>query len=122
MLIIDDDAEDALLLSEVIHELYPDVRCAVAHSSVEAKTLIGEQVPDYIFLDTMMYPVGGKETLIQLSQLTALSNTKIIMNSGVISPGLAGELLKLGADHVLQKPHDYSSMVSTIRQILDRPV
>jgi CheY-like chemotaxis protein len=119
VMIIDDDTEDAMLLSDVIKEVAPNVNCILEHSYVSAKmTLEDMHPPDVIFLDAMMYPIGGKEALKLLTQMAKLSDTRIIINSGAISKAEAEEFSDLGADHVLQKPPDYYAMVSSVKSIL----
>jgi DNA-binding NtrC family response regulator len=119
ILIIDDDQEDAVLLVEAIAEVSPGCRCHVSNSFESAKELLEENsAPDYIFLDALMYPVGGKETLNLLSQMEKLIDTVIIMNSGFITQPLADEFIGLGADRVLQKPSDYQSLRTSVKEIL----
>ncbi|HYG04153.1 MAG TPA: response regulator [Chryseosolibacter sp.] len=118
VLIIDDDAEDALLLQEVICSLFPGAQCFISYGFAEAKTIITESVPDYIFLDAMMYPLGGKETLMRLSQIEILADTKIIINSGLLTRQQIEEFTLLGADKVIQKSPDYHSLIATMKAIL----
>jgi CheY-like chemotaxis protein len=119
IMIIDDDAEDAMLLLEVIQKISPESKCSVSHSYQSAKNLLDEEAaPDYIFLDALMYPIGGKETLMLLAGMDKLADTMIIINSGMITQAIINEFSDLGADHVMQKPPDYHSLISSVKEIL----
>jgi DNA-binding response OmpR family regulator len=119
VMIIDDDAEDAMLLYEVIHGIAPEINCIISHSYISAKGILDDEAaPDYIFLDALMYPIGGKETLVRLNEMAKLSETKIIINSGMLSQVQVNEFNALGADRVLQKPPDYHSLISSVKDIL----
>jgi CheY-like chemotaxis protein len=119
VMIIDDDEEDAQLLLEVIREISPDINCIISHNFQNSKQVLDdEHAPDIIFLDAMMYPIGGKETLIRLTQMSKLSDTKIIINSGFLSKVQVDEFNALGADRVLQKSPDYHSLVTSVKEIL----
>jgi CheY-like chemotaxis protein len=119
VMIIDDDEEDAQLLLEVIREISPDINCIISHNFQNSKQVLDdEHAPDIIFLDAMMYPIGGKETLIRLTQMSKLSDTKIIINSGFLSKVQVDEFNALGADRVLQKSPDYHSLITSVKEIL----
>jgi CheY-like chemotaxis protein len=119
VMIIDDDAEDAQLLLEVIKEIGPEITCIISHNYQNSKQVLEEEhAPDFIFLDAMMYPIGGKETLMRLTQMSKLADTKIIINSGFLSKMQVDEFNALGADRILQKSPDYQSLISSVKDIL----
>jgi DNA-binding response OmpR family regulator len=119
IMIIDDDEEDAMILYDVIQEIAPGSKCSISNSYQSAKAILDEEVaPDFIFLDALMYPIGGKETLVLLGRMEKLSNTIIVMNSGLITESLANEFSDLGADRILQKAPDYNSLFSSVKEIL----
>jgi CheY-like chemotaxis protein len=119
VMIIDDDEEDAQLLLDAIKDIAPHVTCVVSHNYQNSKSILEDELaPDFIFLDAMMYPIGGKETLKRLTQMSKLSDTKIIINSGFLSKIQVEEFNALGADRVLQKPADYYSLISSVKDIL----
>lgn len=119
IMIIDDDEEDAMILYDVIQEIAPGSKCSISHSYESAKAFLEEEAaPDYIFLDALMYPIGGKETLKLLGQMDKLSDTVIVMNSGLITEALANEFTDLGADKVLQKPPNYRALFASVKAII----
>ncbi|HYC87560.1 MAG TPA: response regulator [Chryseosolibacter sp.] len=121
ILIIDDDAEDAMLLYQVIVEIAPNVRCIISNSYQAAKEFLDDETaPDFIFLNAMMYPIGGKEALIRLTQMDKLSDTVIIINSGLLTKLQVDEFTTLGADRVMQKAPDHHAMVASVKSILSR--
>jgi CheY-like chemotaxis protein len=119
VLIIDDDHEDTALLSEVVREIFPSVTCLRSHDYLSAKAVIEEEDQlDFIFLDAMMYPIGGLEALRLLSQSSKLDNTKIIINSGVLNKDRVREFVDNGADQVIQKPSNYDDLRKLVKDIL----
>ena len=118
-MVIDDDEEDALIFCEVIKELVPNITCIVVHSAEQAQITVAEETaPDFIFLDALMYPMGGKECLAMLNRITKLENTQIIIHSGVVGPDQIREFKALGADHVIPKSSSYDSFSKSLKEIL----
>lgn len=119
VMIIDDDPDDAMLLYEVIQAVGPEIKCIIVHNYNAAKKALEEnEAPDFIFLDALMYPVGGKETLIFLTSIAKLIDTRIIINSGFLSPAQIDEFNLLGAKGILLKTANYQLMVSSVKNIL----
>lgn len=120
ILIVDDDADDAFLFSEAVKEIAPDIICHAADSCQLAKLFLEENdiTPEFIFLDAYMYPLGGKDCLIQLSQIQKLKDTKIIIHSGVLSPSQVDEFMALGADGIMMKARSYEALCKALGEIL----
>lgn len=118
ILMIDDDPEDSLLFCDAIKEVAPDYHCQVADSCQLAKSMLEEnEAPDIIFLDAFMYPMGGKECLIQISKLDKLSDARIIIHSGALSTAQQEEFLYLGADEIMMKAQNYEGLCKSLSEI-----
>jgi CheY-like chemotaxis protein len=119
ILMIDDDPEDSMLFCDAIKDIAPEHICHVANSCQLAKSLLEENevAPDIIFLDAFMYPMGGKECLIQISQLEKLRDTRIIIHSGSLSPAQTEEFLYLGADQIMTKAKTYEALCKSLNEI-----
>ena len=119
ILIVEDDHEDAEILCEAIKEVIPTADCKVADTAMIAQQLAGQFIPQFIFLDAIMYPVAGKEILRELSQQQGLQNTTFIVMSGVILPEHHASFTALGANFVITKPSNYTSLLSFVRHIIE---
>jgi CheY-like chemotaxis protein len=118
VLIVDDDPEDATFLSDAVKELVPTADCRIAQTAQTARTSVEAFTPHFVFLDAIMYPVGGKEVLREFSQLPPLRETKFIVMSGVILPDQHAEFTSLGANFVMTKPSNYQSLLRFVEHIL----
>ncbi|HEY0741351.1 MAG TPA: response regulator [Chryseosolibacter sp.] len=119
ILIVDDDHEDAEILCEAIKEVIPTADCKVANSARIAQQLAGQFIPQFIFLDAIMYPVAGKDILRDLSQQQGLQNTTFIVMSGLILPEHHNLFTALGANFVITKPSNYTSLLSFVKHIIE---
>lgn len=120
ILIIDDDKDDTDMFCEVLKELLPDAKCSVSHTCSKIKQTIEKLgIPDIIFMDGHMYPMNGKECLIELNSFLDRSRTKIVIHSGSINEIEGTELKKLGIDHILIKADSYEGWKSNLREIVD---
>src|ERR1051325_6271990 len=87
VLVIDDDQDDAALLKEAIHELYPEAICNTVgtceniHEHINGKTLV-----DIIFLDGHLYPVDCESCIKNIFEIVDRTKTKVIIYSGSLSP------------------------------------
>lgn len=119
ILVVDDDREDAELLCEAVKEISPVSECHTAHSAEEALALVERFIPQFVFIDAVMYPIDGKEVLKQFSQQPGLEKTTFIVMSGVILPEHHNAFTALGANFVLAKPSNYSSLLAFVRHIIE---
>ena len=118
VLIVDDDPEDASLLSEAVKEVVPKADCRIVQTAHTARTSVQEFTPHFVFLDAIMYPTGGKEVLREFAQLPPLKETKFIVMSGVVRPEEHEEFTSLGANFVITKPSNYQSLLRFVEHIL----
>ncbi|HEY0652707.1 MAG TPA: response regulator [Chryseosolibacter sp.] len=119
ILIVDDDREDADVLYEAVKGVAPMSDCRIVHSALDAQTTVEHFIPHFVFLDAIMYPVDGKETLRHLSQKPALKETFFIVMTGISLPEQHTIFTALGAKVVMTKPSHYSSLLSFVQHILE---
>lgn len=77
--------------------------------------LIGQIIPDFIFLDIFMPNFNGLEILAQIKR--EFPDQKVIVISGYGNITLAVEALKKGASDFLEKPFSIEDLLSKIEQL-----
>jgi DNA-binding NarL/FixJ family response regulator len=121
ILIIDDDPDDTSFFCEVVKEIMPSVRCVVENNYAEADLTFQqcETIPKLIFIDGLMFPVSGKDCLIQVkAKISNILGTKIIIYSGYVGPEQVTEFLSLGADDVKVKANNFESLKTYLTEML----
>ena len=116
ILIIDDDPEDTSFFCEVLREVAPDAHCVVENkcSNIAGTFAKLRHMPKLIFIDSVMFPISGKECLIQVKALINPSYTRIIIYSGFLSTQQIEEFKSLGADEVILKADNYEKLKAFI--------
>lgn len=80
---------------------------AEAKDGAEALRIIArEDAPDVVLLDIAMPVINGFEFLQAVNAMDQRPKTKIIVVTADRTPGIAHELMELGADGFLRKPLD----------------
>lgn len=83
VLIVDDDEDDSMLLSELLAEVNPTTRCTFASDGVEALSFLthSPRLPHFIFLDINMPKMNGKECLRIIKRHDHLKHIPVIIHS-----------------------------------------
>lgn len=121
VLIIDDDADDRLFLTEAITDVSPESRMHSCNSGIEALDLLSKKkiaLPDFIFLDLNMPKMNGKECLVELKKLLRQTLTKIIIMSTSDMKRDIDDALTLGAHLFLTKPGTYTELCNHVKKII----
>lgn len=120
ILIVDDDSDDAQLLSEAVYETNKAYTCIVVSNGEEALDFLHntKKLPEFIFLDLNMPKINGKECLIEIKANHRFDNIPIIIYSTTSQKKEKEELYRLGADYFLTKPHDFKILRNSISKIL----
>ena len=120
ILIADDDSDDAQLLSEAVHETNNSYSCIAVSNGEEALQFLQTATikPDFIFLDLNMPRVNGKECLMEIKRNAQFNEIPVIIYSTTRQKKEMEELYRLGADHFLTKPHDFTILRNSILKIL----
>lgn len=121
VLIIDDDADDRLFLTEAITDVSPGSHMHSCNSGIEALDLLSKKkiaLPDFIFLDLNMPKMNGKECLVELKKLLRQTLTKIIVMSTSDMKRDIEDALALGAHLFFTKPGTYTELCSHVKKII----
>jgi len=73
---------------------------------------------DIVFTDLGLPGICGLEELRRLKEINP--SVKVIFASGLIEPNIKSELLKAGAKGFVQKPYEITSVLRTVRDVLDK--
>jgi DNA-binding NtrC family response regulator len=99
VLIVDDDADSALTLRELIYQ--PEFTIAVSHTLRDARKQIALQPPDLVLLDLKL-PDGNGMDLFADPQL--VENSEVVLLTGHASLDTSIQALRLGAADYIVKP------------------
>jgi len=118
ILIADDDPELVALVHRALKSL--DARLVEASDGEEALRLAKSERPAVIILDVMMPGMSGWEVCRAIREDETMSNTGVLMLTGI------GERLNemtsplYGADDYLDKPFDLGALDSKVRSVLKK--
>lgn len=116
VVIADDDLEILTMVRTLLRRR--DVKLVEASDGEEAMRLIRENEPDLVVLDVMMPGMSGWEICKTIREEAALSQTGVIMLTGI------GERLNemtsplYGADAYLDKPFELTDLDEAVTQVL----
>ena len=119
--IIDDDYDDALILSEALAEAKLSPAPVIWYDPVEAirnlTAPIFSSIPSHIFVDFNMPVLNGKECVKAL-RLDGRYNTSVIT---VVSTSLSAsdttEFCDLGADYIFKKPGRLAEYLALLKKV-----
>lgn len=115
ILIVDDDAEFRLNLTEVLTEAgYRTESAATAREAI-ARSEVEEF--DIILLDFMMPKMNGIDSLLTLRRVRP--KAKVIMITAFATVENAVDALKKGASDYISKPYKIEALLTTIRRALE---
>lgn len=120
VLIIDDDSDDCLAISELLKGLIPDVSCVMIESGEDAIKYLRQPVtvPQFIFLDIHLAGMDGKETLLKIKSMKTYSRSRVIMYSGHNDEHEKLIYQKLGANGFIIKTGSLEQLKTDIRTIV----
>ena len=111
LLIVDDDADIADLLKQVLTVAGYVVR--VAHDGQEGLRLVAERAPDAVVLDVEMPSLSGPEMAHRLFiRDRGDEKLPLVLISG--KDGLAQVAAKVGTPYFIGKPYDLDAMLSLV--------
>ena len=118
ILVADDDLEILALVARHLKTM--DARVLEASDGEEALRMAREEKPNIIVLDVMMPGMSGWEVCRAVREDESLTDTGVIMLTGI------GERLNemtsplYGADDFLDKPFDLGDLEDKIREVLEK--
>jgi CheY-like chemotaxis protein len=123
-LLVDDDADDALLFEEILGSFDEPVEFQYAQNGVEALRLLKKErfeLPDVIFLDLNMPMMDGKECLINIKKDERLKHLPVIIYTTSLQSSDIEETIQKGASCFIAKPtslNDLKRILSFVSQNL----
>lgn len=114
ILLVDDEYEDAVLLSVLLAPLQADV--LVARSTEEALAILEKRDVDLVVTDLNMPGASGLDLARALLELNPVPAVIFTTGSQIILERLAA--YELGALAYLQKPVDVGRLIGIVREIL----
>lgn len=118
ILIVDDNPAITDILARIIR--HEGLKATVAHSGEEALHLVRDDRPDLIFLDIMMEPMNGWETLECMKREEDTRDIPVMMITGkTLDPVEVREYSTLFEDYI-QKPITRRNLCKVIRQFFKK--
>jgi CheY-like chemotaxis protein len=112
VLIVDDNADAAILLSMLISAYGHET--VVANSGPEGLALAESFVPEVVFLDLGMPGMSGYDVAISLRRIPCLSHVYIAALTGWSDPSTRARVISTGFNSHLTKPADLSIVLGII--------
>ncbi|RLA04862.1 MAG: DNA-binding protein [Gammaproteobacteria bacterium] len=106
ILIVDDDAQFASYLAELVPSFDSRIRVQVAGDGFEAGKYIHAFKPDIVLMDLMMPTLDGFETCKNIKADPETANIRVICMTGFGSQENIQRILSLGAEACITKPVD----------------
>lgn len=116
IVVVDDEATNRLLTSEILQEVGFEVRQA-AHGG-EALSVIAEWRPHVMLLDLHMPEINGWQVLTALRDSSLRTGLVTVICSGLMHPNETQALRAAGADDVLAKPFTFDALFAMLARHL----
>jgi len=120
VMVVDDDEAILEMMTDLL-ERDGRFEVKVARGGYEAGMLTQEFQPDVIVLDYKLPDINGNEVCRTIRSHPSLSETKIIMISGVADPDEVEMLREAGIDDFLRKPFQIDELIARILQLIQVP-
>ena len=127
ILVVDDDAEDRLLLNDAFEELhYVEKIHFEVNGEKAVRYLEGcmqeDSIPRLVILDLNMPKLNGRETLRWIKNQPQLRHITVIIYSTSLNPIEKDECLALGAHSYIVKPISYKESIRVAENFLSLTV
>jgi CheY-like chemotaxis protein len=122
IMLVDDDIDDRLIFSQILHEIDPEIELESAENGLEMianlDKLKDENLPGLIVLDQNMPKMTGKESLIFLKDSPRYKQIPVILYSTYQVGDYFRECRDLGAQNVVSKPDTMQHYREMIQQFV----
>lgn len=121
-LIVDDDADDRMLMIEAIREIDEAIECKIARNGEQALELlknIEHPMPNFIFLDIRMPRLNGKKCLFEIKKDERLKDIPVIIYTTSKAVEESQELRAMGAFHFISKPGNADEIFYLISFVME---
>jgi CheY-like chemotaxis protein len=116
ILIVEDDAQTAFLLSEFLklHEF----DTALAKNGIEGIEMAEKDRPDLIFLDILLPKMAGNEVLSILKSKPGTKGIPVVMCTALNTLNEVEDCCKSGAASYITKPYDLNRVLEKVNSII----
>ena len=120
ILLADDDSDDTFLFQEALEQIPIHTRLDIAENGIELMQTLKSYLttPDIIFLDMNMPVKNGLECLFEIRNSDQYKHIPVIMLSTSVANYLLESAYQGGANLYIQKPTNFSGLVSVIEKCL----
>jgi PAS domain S-box-containing protein len=116
ILLIDDNADNLELLSDLIQHAFPGYHTPTASSGIRGLELAASEEPDVILLDVVMPGMNGFETCQKLKSDPKTSLIPVVFLTAIKSDREARlQGIEVGAEAFISRPVDESELIAQIR-------
>ncbi len=117
ILIVEDEEDILELLSAVFDDL-GEYRIVYARDGEEALRMARANNPDIILLDIQLPKVNGYEVCKSVKSDPAMSNSKVLMLSGMAQSSNWLRAKEAGADDYITKPFESTALIEKVQALL----
>jgi CheY-like chemotaxis protein len=112
--------DDSATMREVIKIAFrrENMNVLATHDAVNALAEIEEKRPDIVITDVIMPEKDGYEVCQFIKSHPELSNTPVILMSGVVNRTVAEKAFAVKADELLRKPFQPQDLITRVRHLL----
>jgi CheY-like chemotaxis protein len=120
ILLVDDDPDEYEIFCEALRTFQVDVQCVHAANGIEAVHSLAASsiLPDYIFLDSNMPVMDGKNCLKKIRADDRFKNIPVLVYTTSSSRKEMDAYKTLGANDFIVKPDSFSALINILRRFL----
>jgi DNA-binding NarL/FixJ family response regulator len=121
LLLADDDIDDCYLFEEAVSAITQTAQISTIHDGAQLMNLLNrakDNLPDILFLDINMPRKNGFECLNEIKATDKLSKLHVIIYSTSLDPTMVNLFYEKGASYYIQKPSEFTKLVSVINKAL----
>lgn len=119
ILIVDDEADVAAWMANILRESYPEFRVLTAHDGFDAGKIITAELPELVILDLYMPGLDGFEVCRRIRTDPQTQSIKVIAATSHPSPQAEQAIRDAGAEVYLTKPVDADHLVRVVGDLLN---
>ena len=119
ILIVDDEADVAEWIANILRENCPDFRILTANDGFDAGKIIPAELPDLVIIDLYMPGLDGFEVCRKIKSDPQTQSIKVIAATAHPSKQAEQAIVDAGAEVYLTKPIEVDQLVSAIGDLLN---
>ncbi|MFC1477412.1 response regulator [candidate division KSB1 bacterium] len=118
IIIVDDEIDVCEMLETILSFHNPDFKISTATNGFSAGKLIIKLKPDLVILDLMMPGVDGFSVCSDIKSSPDTHHTKVLIVTGYATDDNVKRIKSCGADRILQKPVESTSLCRIVDNLL----